>query len=329
MGDAPLGQPDTQVRGPGEGSHGRRAEHGHPDLTVLPDQGWAHRTPNLRALSYRFVVCCEDGALGRRIEALLSALCDPGEQEGAASDAPHHYTLTSVASGTLDLARDGELVRAGLTCADAIGWLVWDVNRAAAETSDQHLLFHAGGVEAAGRGVLLPGPSGSGKSTLTAGLARAGLGYLSDELVAFELATGRLLPYPKPITLKAGSFAALTELAPLADGVFEPGDPAAREWQVPVGGETAHRVGVPCEAAFVVVPCFDSGGGTTLSPLTETEAFFTLALNAVNLIGHQIAGAEALGQLAAGCECFRLCFSDLEEACRLVVDLLGVPAAPA
>ena len=294
---------------------------------MLRDRAWAHCTPNLRALSYRFAVCCDDGALGRHIEALLYAMCDSGDEEIAASDALHRYTLISVASGTLDLARDGELVRAGLTCADAIGWLVWDVNRAAAETSGQHLLFHAGGLEASGRGVLVPGPSGSGKSTLTAGLARAGFAYLSDELVAFELATSRLLSYPKPITLKAGSFAALPELEPLADDDFGSRNPAAREWQVPVGASTALALGTPCEAAFIIVPRYDPGGTTSLSTLTETEAFFTLALNAVNLISHQTAGTEALGQLAARCECLRLCFSDLEEACRLVVDLVGVPAA--
>jgi hypothetical protein len=281
----------------------------------------AHCTPNLRALSYHFAVCCDDKALGLRIEELLSALCDAEEEADAASHAPHRYSLTSVASGTLDVARDGELVRAGITRADAVGWLVWDVNRAAAEASMQHLLFHAGGLEATGRGVLVPGSSGSGKSTLTAGLARAGLGYLSDELLAFELATGRLLPYPKPITLKAGSFAALPELAP-ADDLFCSGDQPAREWQVPVGAGTAHRVGVPCEPAFVVVPSYDPGVATTLSPLSETEAFFSLALHAVNLIPHQTSGTEALGRIAAHCECFRLNVSDLEEACRLVVDLV-------
>ena len=296
---------------------------------MLPDRGWAHCTPNLRALSYRFAVCCDDRALGRHIETFLSALCDPGEEDAAASDAPHRYTLASGASGILDLALDGELLRAGVRGPDAIDWLVWDVNRGAAETSEQHLLFHAGGLEVAGRGVLVPGPSGSGKSTLTAGLTCAGLNYLSDELIAFELATGRLLPYPKPITLKAGSFAALPELAPTDHDPFDSGSNAQREWQVPVGAGTAQHVGTPCEAAFIVVPRYEPGAVTVLAPLTETEAFFALALNAVNLIPHQTAGTEALGQLAAHCECFRLSFSDLEEACRLVVDLVGVPAAQA
>ena len=294
---------------------------------MLPDRGWAHCTPNLRALSYRFAVCCNDATLGRHIETLLSALCDRGEEASGISDAPHRYALTSVASGTHDVSRDGELVCAGLTWADAIGWLVGDVNRAAVEASEQHLLFHAAGLEAAGRGVLVPGASGSGKSTLTAGLARAGLGYLSDELVAFELTTGRLLPYPKPITLKAGSFAVLPELAPMADDLFDSGDQAGRERQVPMGTGTGQRVGVPCKASFVVVPHYVAGGPTILTSMSETEAFFTLALNAVNLIPHKAAGTQALGQLAAECECFRLSISDLDEACRLVVDLVGVSVA--
>lgn len=294
---------------------------------MAPPRIWAHRTANLRALSYRFAVCCDDDALGRRIESLFSALgaaevADAAEVAGAPH--PHWYTLTASAeAGTLDATRDEELVHAGLTITDAIDWLMWDVNRAAAETSGHHLLFHSGGLAASGRGVLVPGTSGSGKSTLTAGLARAGLGYLSDELVALELETGRLLPYPKPITLKAGSFAVLPELAP-AEPLFRD----APEWQVPVGAGTALAVGEPCPPAFVIAPRYDPSGPTTLVPLSETEAFFTLALHAVNLMPQGTAGAEALGRLAAGCECYALSISDLDEACRLVLGVVGAPPAP-
>lgn len=287
----------------------------------MPPRSWAYRTPNLRALSYRFAVCCDDEALGRHIESLLSSLSDAGGAGGADADLgdPHRYALTaSGEAGTLDAGRDDELVHAGLRIADAIDWLMWDVNRAAAEASGHHLLFHSGGVEAGGRGVLVPGTSGSGKSTLTAGLSRAGLGYLSDELVALDLATGRLLPYPKPITLKAGSYAALSGLAP-----DDPAQRAAPQWHVPVGAGGALGVGEPCVPAFVVAPRYDPAGPTELVPLSETEAFFTLALNAVNLMPHQTAGAEALGQLAARCECYALSISDLDEACRLVLDVVG------
>ena len=139
-----------------------------------------------------------------------------------------------------------------------------------------------------------PGTSGSGKSTLTAGLARAGLGYLTDELAALDLGSGQLLPYPKPITVKPGSFAVLPELDP--DGVPEfrsrrgAGRWAGEEWQVAVGG--GHRARAsdrPC-APRLVVSCRASTAGapTRLTPLSNTEAFLSLALHAVNLLPHGV-----------------------------------------
>ncbi|HEY1446782.1 MAG TPA: hypothetical protein VGF51_18055 [Acidimicrobiales bacterium] len=292
---------------------------------------WAHCTPNLRALSYRFTVCCDDAALGTHISAMLRSLCDTEERDDAAVSvgppAPHQYTLTASPErpGAVDVRRDGELVEAALAPGVAVGWLVWDVNRLAAELSGEHLLFHSGGLEASGVGILVPAASGSGKSTLTAGLVRSGLGYLSDELVALELdledadpGPGRLLPYPKPITVKPGSFGVLADMAPeVLDGE---GD---GEWLVPVGDGTGRRVGGACEPGFVIVPRYDPSAETALVGLSETEAFFTLALHAVNLLPHGPAGSEALGRLAAECACYALAFSDLDAACELVLGVVG------
>ena len=126
--------------------------------------------------------------------------------------------------------------------------------RAAAEAGREYLLFHAGALDAAGVGVLLPGTSGSGKSTLTAGLARAGFGYLSDELVALDLSDGLLVPYAKPITLKQGSFAVVPELHPDRD--LPPGGRSwdGAEWQVAVGGATGRRLGGPDAPHVLVFP---------------------------------------------------------------------------
>ena len=257
---------------------------------------WAHCTPNLKALSYRFAVCCDDASLGAHIDVMLAALRDPDPNPNDADDgsAPHRYALTASPgrSGTFDVSRDAEMVESALAPGDAVGWLVWDVNRLAAELSGQHLLFHAGGLDADGTGILVPAASGSGKSTLTAGLTRAGLGYLSDELVALELdgaVPGRLLPYPKPMTVKPGSFAVLAEMdpGPLGDGWF---GAAGGEWQVPVGGGTERRVGNPCAPGFVIVPRYDPAAETALTRLSETEAFFMLALHAVNLLPHGASG---------------------------------------
>jgi hypothetical protein len=162
-------------------------------------------------------------------------------------------------------------------------------------------------------GIVLPGPSGSGKSTLTAALARAGLGYLTDELTAFDLGRGELLPYPKPITVKPGSFDVLADMDPQTGGA---------EWQVPVGGDTGRRVGRACAPGLVVFPRFEAGAPTAVAPLSDTEAFFALALNAVNMLAHGGTGTAALGAIVARSNCVALTFSDLAAACDLVLGLI-------
>jgi hypothetical protein len=285
-----------------------------------------YRTPNLRALSHRFAVCSDDERLGRRADALLAGL----RAQDDAAPVEHRYTLTAAAggSGTVDVSRDGYPLALDQSPGDALGWVVWDVNRSAAAVSGAHLLFHAGALDAGGKGVLVPGASGSGKSTLVAGLARAGLGYLTDELAALDLARGQLLPYAKPITLKAGSFAVLLDMDP--DAGHRPGTPrwAGAEWQVAVGADTGRRVGRACTPGFVIVPRYEAGAPTRLTPLSDTEAFLSLALHAVNLLPHGAAGSTAVGRLAAQCACYALTMSDLDEACALVLGLVG-EAAPA
>lgn len=292
----------------------------------------AHCTTGLRALSYRFVVCCDDDALGTYISGLLGSLRSDDEIEpGAVAryDVSSSSSSSSSSSrpGCVDVHRDGEIVALDVPPGDAVATLVWDVNRLAAERSGECLLFHSGGLEAAdGVGLLVPAASGSGKSTLTAGLAQAGLGYLSDELVALELdgaVPGRLLPYPKPITVKPGSFTALASMdpGPLGDGWS--GEPSQFEWQVPVGDGTGRRVGSPCRPAYVIVPRYDPGAETALKRMSETEAFFSLALHAVNMLPHGADATSALGRLAADCECYTLAMSDLDAACALVLGLVG------
>ncbi len=294
-----------------------------------PDRGWVHRTPNMRALSYRFAVRTDDEGVGREVGAALAGLRD--RSETAAAD--HWYSLTAAdaPTGTVDVTRDEEVLALGQQPGDALGWVVWDLNRAAAETGADHLLFHSGAVEAKGTGVLLPGASGSGKSTLVAGLARAGLGYLTDELAALHMASGELLPYPKPITVKPGSFAVLSDIGPSSRLVPESGPLTGQEWQVAVGEGTGLEIATSCAPGFVILPRYEAGAETTLTPLSDTQAFFALAVNAVNLVAHGSVGTSALGRLARDCQCFSLVFSDLAVACRAVLDVVmgGTTRVPA
>jgi hypothetical protein len=284
-----------------------------------------------RGLSFRFAVRCEDVRLQHHVDALFAGLREP---EGAPVD--HWYALTAADGDdrdgddcTFDVTRDGEPLAQGQRTGDALGWVVWDVNRSAAAASGEHLLFHAGALDADGTGMLVPGTSGSGKSTLTAGLARSGFGYLTDELAALDLDRGLLLPYAKPITLKRGSFAVLPDLHP--DRLAGPGaEPwAGEEWQVAMGGASGRRVGQPCPPSIVIVPRYDPAGPTALTPLSDTEAFLSLALHAVNLLPHGVAGSAALGRVVAQSSCYALTMSDLDDACVLVQELVAARGASA
>ena len=57
--------------------------------------------------------------------------------------------------------------------------------------------------------VALPGHMEAGKTTLTAGLVRAGLGYLTDEALAFDRETLLVLPIPEAVVDRPRSLAAL------------------------------------------------------------------------------------------------------------------------
>jgi hypothetical protein len=319
------------------------------------DRHWAHHTPSLNGFSYRFALRSDDARLGSYADALLAGLRGEGPVE-------HWYSLTrsarasggsstSAGSGAfmVDVGVDGEPGVQACRPGDAVAWVVWHANQAAADAGRDHLLFHAGGVCAGngsggGLGVLMPAGSGSGKSTLTAGLVRAGLSYLSDELIALELepestaSTCRLLPYAKPITVKPGSFDVLRDVEPRGVGVEDGVEDGAtdeqwwvgEEWLLPVGVEVRRPVATPCPPGVVVVPRYQAGTTTELTPLSETEAFVALAVNAVNFKQHGANGARALGDLVSHCVCVALTMSDLDEACALVLDVVaGASAARA
>jgi hypothetical protein len=91
---------------------------------------------------------------------------------------------------------------------------------------------------------------------------------------------------------------------------------------VAVGGASGRRVGQACPPSLVIVPRYDPTGPTALTPLSDTEAFLSLALHAVNLLPHGVAGSAALGQVVAQSSCFALTMSDLDEACALVMELV-------
>jgi hypothetical protein len=70
------------------------------------------------------------------------------------------------------------------------------------------IFLHAATVEVNGRGLLLVGPKGSGKTTTALALSVRGHKVLGDETAIYEPATGRILPFARPVSIKQGPAAA-------------------------------------------------------------------------------------------------------------------------
>ncbi len=147
---------------------------------------------------------------------------------------------------------------------------LWDARR-------DVLPLHSAAVEREGVGLLLPAASGRGKTTLALELAARGYRYLSDEFAPICLATGQVLPYPRPLQVSAeaarrllGSAANLALAAPpfLDDGGEERYllDP---QGLLTCGGVAAVRAIVFLEAEF-------SEEGR-LCPLSKAQALERLA----------------------------------------------------
>lgn len=90
------------------------------------------------------------------------------------------------------------------------------------------LMFHAGAVTdpETGGALVFIAPSGTGKTTLSRTLG-AHFGYVTDETVGINPRTGRIHPYPKPLSIITGRGKYKTETSPVSLGLL-PHHPAPR-----------------------------------------------------------------------------------------------------
>lgn len=222
-------------------------------------------------------------------------------------------------SGWHTLACDGE----PLLVAHGPDELLLGVDRAlnaaaVAHLGQTYLLLHAGAVARGGQGLVLPARSGAGKSTLVAGLLAAGFDYLSDEVAIFDVATGRLLPFPKCLGIKAGSRRVLRPQFPALAG---PARRVAREalWHLaPPAG--AWPTG-PVRLAAVVVPQYVPRARPRLEPIPPREALQALLDQAANVHAFGGDGIALLVAVLRGAETYALTGGNLGQAVQAVQQL--------
>jgi HprK-related kinase A len=193
--------------------------------------------------------------------------------------------------------------------------LEWGLNWCVYSHCQQHLVIHAAGVEKGGRAVLLPAPPGSGKSTLCAAMINRGWRLLSDELAIFDLASGKLLPLARPVSLKNASIEVIrgfSQQAVIGPIVNDTVKGSVAYMQPPV--ESVHRAAESSTPGWIVLPRYVAGAVADLRPLSKSRAFMWLAENAFNRSLHGRRGFELFADIVDRCACYEFSYGNLDEA---------------
>lgn len=196
--------------------------------------------------------------------------------------------------------------------------LEWGLNWCITNHCHQYLVLHAAVVERDGLALILPAPPGSGKSTLCAGLVHRGWRLLSDELTVLERPALQVLPVPRPVSLKNASIDVIRRFAPQARFsavVHDTNKGSVCHFRPPLSA--VERADEPARLAWIVLPRWQAGSASVLTPLPRARALMQLVENAFNYNVHGAQGFEALAALADRCDAYEFIYSDLEDAAAL------------
>lgn len=240
-------------------------------------------------------------AIGGDAVSLVSFLFDAVVP---AEGPPPHVTLRVAAHGTvLSLHVDDILYCERETIGSLASALLDQALFHLSDRSTGGLLLHAAAVCRGSRTVLMPGISGAGKSSLAAWLTSHGFDYLTDELVFIPWGTLTVVPFVRPLSLKASArqtvgagdidFAALSTASLISPEVslIQPGAFGA------IGQATTP------ELAAIVFPRFASGAPLRIEPLSKADTGLELMsglINARNLPGHGFSEVTRLAKLIPG-----------------------------
>ncbi len=278
-------------------------------------------SPTLRAGRVTWAVRSDDPALVDEVTELYDGCRAP---DAATADVSFVIVRNAEAPALVDVYRDAVLVRTRETPALAVAYVVWAMNSEVVANAGSHLLLHAAAGVTEGAALVLSGAEGSGKSTLVAALVRAGLGYVTDEIVAVDPDTGTIHPYAKPIVLEHGSWPLFEDLGPP-----EPSPNGDRDqWLL-----APHRLGrvaiatEPSMPRVLVFPRFEPGAGCDVARVDRAEAVIALCKQSFNFRSRSPGALDVVARLVRGCACYSLRYHDARDAALIARELLGTAAS--
>jgi HprK-related kinase A len=197
----------------------------------------------------------------------------------------------------------------------AFPMLEWGLNWCISSHAHRYLMIHAAVVEKDGHAAILPAPPGSGKSTLCAALVHRGWRLLSDELTLVRISDGKIVPVPRPVSLKNGSIEVMKKYVPgavFSREVFDTTKGTVAHMRAPSSSVT--RAAEVAEPAWVVFPRYEPGSAAQLEALPRAHGFMQVADNAFNYSELGVKGFETLARLIDASQCYRFTYSVLDEA---------------
>jgi hypothetical protein len=272
-------------------------------------------TSGFDALGFTFRIAVDD-------DVMLDGIARPFAALASTDAGEHQYEVVADPSraGAFAIRLGDEHIGSAIDSADAATVLAHDVTRRALATS-ACLALHAGGVcSTNGATILLPGDAGAGKTTIVAGLLRQGMEYVTDEAFAVDRDSGDVVPYPKPLSMKAGASALFPEL--VTAGALPTDGAGWAERQVAPRALGADAARSPGAIAFVVFPRRRAGSTTQLEPLRRAEAVLTVAQQTFAFAARARENLELLAAIVGGATCYRLTIGDLDAAVARLTELV-------
>lgn len=257
----------------------------------------------------------------RIVDFLYSDLySDLPDGDGLAPDV--QLAVDTKARGRLSLFQGEKQLYKGDSPGALANILIGETIHHLADRSDGGTVFHAGAVCRNGCGVILPGQTGSGKTTFTAWLLRAGLNYLTDELVYIKEGSDSLHSFTRPLNVKTPALSLLRDELGL--------DPTQHKTlRCPQATLVPHRLFNPVHEGYtptlrlILFPEYKKDCSFTLTKLSQAQAGLRLMgclVNARNLVGHGFQEVTRLSRTTPAYAVEYGCFQSFEGELTKLLD---------